>query len=93
MKILLVEDDKGIARMIRRGLEEAGYSVEAAADGLLGMKMTRESNYNLLILDVMLPGMDGWKICEAVRARGDQSPVLMLTARGIRWKIGCADWI
>lgn len=81
MKILLVEDEPGIARLIRRGLEEAGYSVDATANGRQGLEMAGEKGYNLLLLDVMVPGMDGWQVCEALRTQGSQVPILMLTAR------------
>ena len=81
MKILLIEDEPGIARLIRRGLEAAGYSVEATADGRHGRERAGEKGYNLLLLDVMVPGMDGWQVCEALRAQGSQVPILMLTAR------------
>ncbi len=82
MKILLVEDETAIARVIRRGLEQAGYMVETAADGTRGMEMAAEGEYGLLILDLMLPGVDGWRICEELRRRRNRVPILMLTARG-----------
>jgi len=81
MKILLIEDEPGIARLIRRGLEDAGYSVEATANGRQGLEMAEEKSYNLLLLDLMVPGLDGWQVCEALRAQGSQLPILMLTAR------------
>ena len=81
MKILLIEDEPGIARLIRRGLEDAGYSVEATANGRQGLEMAEEKSYNLLLLDLMVPGLDGWQVCEALRAQGSQIPILMLTAR------------
>jgi len=81
MKILLIEDEPGIARLIRRGLEDAGYSVEATANGRQGLEMAGEKSYNLLLLDLMVPGLDGWQVCEALRAQGSQIPILMLTAR------------
>ena len=81
MKILLVEDEPGIARLIRRGLEDAGYSVEATANGRQGLEMAQEKSYNLLLLDLMVPVLDGWQVCEALRAQGSQLPILMLTAR------------
>ncbi len=81
MKILLIEDEPGIARLIRRGLEDAGYSVEATANGRQGLEMAQEKTYNLLLLDLMVPGLDGWQVCEALRAQGSQIPILMLTAR------------
>lgn len=81
MKVLLIEDEAGIASLIRRGLEKAGYSVHVAAEGLSGLEQTAEHVYSLVILDLMLPGMDGWRVCETLRARGNRVPVLMLTAR------------
>jgi len=81
MKILLIEDEPGIARLIRRGLEDAGYAVEATANGRLGLEMAEKKSYNLLLLDLMVPGLDGWQVCEALRASGSQLPILMLTAR------------
>lgn len=81
MKILLVEDEAGIASMIRRGLEAASYIVDTATDGLTGRKMALENVYSLILLDVMLPGMDGWRVCTDLRAHRVQTPILMLTAR------------
>jgi DNA-binding response OmpR family regulator len=81
MKVLLVEDETGIANMIRRGLEGAGYSVDTAADGVTGLSMARENLYGLVILDLMLPGRDGWSICRELRAERSRVPILMLTAR------------
>ena len=81
MKILLVEDEAGIAMLIRRGLSNANYAVETAADGAVGLEMALENTYSLIILDVMLPGMDGWQVCEELRAHRRQTPILMLTAR------------
>src|SRR5271170_6775685 len=81
MKVLLVEDEIGIANMIRRGLEGAGYSVDTAADGVTGLSMARQNLYGLVILDLMLPGRDGWSICRELRAERSRVPILMLTAR------------
>ncbi len=80
-RILLIEDEIGIARLIREGLEEASYKVDVAADGELGLEMAKEQTYHLVLLDVMLPGRDGWSICEELRSRRDRVPILMLTAR------------
>jgi len=99
MKILLVEDDPGIARLISRTLEQAGYDVEVAYDGSAGLTTARESSYGLLILDVMLPGIDGWRICEELRERGNRVPILMATARDMvddrvrGLEIGADDYI
>ena len=82
MKILVVEDEAAIARVVRRGLEQANYQVDIAENGLDGLRLATEGNYVLVILDIMLPGMDGMRICEELRLRRSQVPILMLTARG-----------
>jgi DNA-binding response OmpR family regulator len=81
MKILLVEDEEGIATLVRRGLERANFTVERAADGTTGLQMAQERTYSLIILDLMLPGIDGLRICEVLRNQQSQVPILMLTAR------------
>ncbi|MHB9133026.1 MAG: response regulator transcription factor [Armatimonadota bacterium] len=82
MKILLIEDDTLIRDVIKRGLEEDRlYAVDAAADGHAGLRMALEADYAVIILDIMLPGLDGWRVCEEVRARRIATPILMLTAR------------
>ena len=81
MKILLIEDEAGIANMVRRGLTDASYVVETAADGKTGLDMAQSNAYALVILDLMLPKMDGWQVCEELRAHRNRVPVLMLTAR------------
>lgn len=81
MRILIVEDEAAIAGMLRQGLENARYTVEHAADGVTGLMMASENTYNLILLDVMLPGMDGWRVCEELRRRRNRVPILMLTAR------------
>jgi two-component system OmpR family response regulator len=81
MKILLVEDDPGIALLIGRALEHAGYAVDTASEGRLGLEMAQSHHYGLLILDVMLPEMDGWQICEELRQSKCRMPILMVTAR------------
>jgi DNA-binding response OmpR family regulator len=81
MRILVVEDEAGIAGMIRDGLQEADYAVDVACNGIQGLRMAREENYHLIILDIMLPGRDGWSICEELRALKYRVPILMLTAR------------
>ena len=81
MKILLIEDEPGIATMIRRGLEAARYSVDPASDGAQGLKRAQENLYGLVILDLMLPKVDGWQVCEQLRSHRNRVPILMLTAR------------
>ena len=82
MRILLIEDEISIANVIRRGLEQAHYRVEVANNGSIGLELARTGEYSLLVLDLMLPGADGWQICDALRLAGNRTPILMLTARG-----------
>ena len=82
MKVLLIEDEVVIAKVIRQGLEEAHFTVQTAHDGSTGLRSALEGDYALIILDLMLPGVDGWRICEELRARRRRTPILMLTARG-----------
>jgi DNA-binding response OmpR family regulator len=81
MKILLIEDDEAITRLVRRGLERAGYTVDTAPNGTQGLAMALEGMYGLILLDLMLPGMDGWAICRELRERRRGVPILMLSAR------------
>ena len=81
MKILLVEDDRKTASYLRRGLQENGFLVDAAPDGDEGLHLATRSEYDLVILDVMLPGRDGWAVMEGMRKAGRSTPVLFLTAR------------
>jgi DNA-binding response OmpR family regulator len=82
VRILLLEDDEVIADLIKSSLEEAHFTVDVAFDGETGLQRAIESSYALLILDLMLPGRDGWSVCEALRRRRNPVPILMLTARG-----------
>ncbi len=81
IKVLIVEDTESIARMIERGLKADGYTTMLAGDGLQAMEMVREATYNLIVLDLMLPKLDGWQVCERLRESGNKIPILMLTAR------------
>jgi two-component system OmpR family response regulator len=81
VKILLVEDDRGIAAVVKRGLEAEGFVVDAVLDGEEGLWRASEYHYDLLVLDLMLPGADGYRICRTLRARGDWTPILVLTAQ------------
>src|SRR5690349_1880417 len=82
MRILLVEDDEGVARFIRKGLVEQAYAVDIVDDGSRALIMTAETDYDAVILDLMIPEIDGIGVCRAMRASGSSTPVLMLTARG-----------
>ncbi|MDF2642922.1 MAG: DNA-binding response regulator [Pseudomonas sp.] len=80
MRILVVEDEAKTADYLRKGLGESGYLVEVAANGLDGLHLVQEGEFDLIILDVMLPGLDGWQLLQVIR-RKSQTPVLFLTAR------------
>ena len=81
MKLLLVEDDTKIAAAVRRGLKAEGFVVETADNGVDGLWMASEGSYDLVILDIMLPGRNGYQICADLRAADDWTPILMLTAK------------
>ncbi len=81
MRLLVIEDEAKTANFLRRGLEENGFVVDVADRGDDGLSMARTVGYDAVILDVMLPGLDGWAVLAAVRQHGRQTPVLFLTAR------------
>ena len=81
MKLLLVEDDEKIAAAVRRGLEAEGFRVEVATDGTDGLWMATEGSYDAIVLDIMLPGRNGYQICADLRAADDWTQILMLTAK------------
>lgn len=80
MRILLVEDEENVAIFIKKGLEEEFYSVDIAENGSEGLLMAGANDYDLIILDVMLPGMNGTEVCKKIRERDRRVPILMLTA-------------
>jgi two-component system, OmpR family, response regulator len=81
MRVLVIEDEVRMARLLKRALEEDGHAVDVAGDGPGGLWMATENRYAAIILDVMLPGFDGFELCRRLRAGGIWVPVLMLTAR------------
>ena len=81
ISVLIVEDDRNIAELLQMYLEKEGYSVTTAFDGGQGLAKFRSANPNLVLLDVMMPVMDGWAVCKAIRAES-QVPIIMLTAKG-----------
>lgn len=81
MRILVVEDEKRLAAALKRGLEAEGFAVDVALDGTDGLWMARENSYDALIADIMLPGTNGFKICQTLREAGNWTPILMLTAK------------
>jgi DNA-binding response OmpR family regulator len=80
LKILLVEDEKKIAEILRLGLSEQNYSIDVAYDGLIGQKVFDAHRFDLVILDINLPGMSGYELCRYIRRRNEKIPVIMLTA-------------
>jgi DNA-binding response OmpR family regulator len=80
LKILLIEDEPGLVSVIIRGLTEAGMQVSVAGDGQIGLEMGMKHDFELIILDIMLPGMNGIQVCRELRKAGNNIPVLMLTA-------------
>ena len=85
MRVLLVEDEVGLADAIVRGLAAEGFEVDAVHDGLEGLWRAREYRYSAIILDIMLPGMNGYQICRTLRAEEIWTPILMLTAKDGEW--------
>ncbi|WP_420098058.1 response regulator transcription factor [Corynebacterium sp.] len=99
MRILLVDDEKRLADGVRRGLEAEGMVVDVAHDGTTGLDMASDADYDVIVLDVMMPGLNGYRVCQALRADGDHTPVLFLTAKDGEWDevegldTGGDDWL
>lgn len=81
MRLLIVEDERDMARVLKDGLEEENHLVSLAFDGVSGLEMARACEFDVIILDVMLPKLDGFEVARRLRAKGDRTPILMLTAR------------
>ncbi|MFF8382292.1 response regulator transcription factor [Streptomyces kanasensis] len=81
MRLLIVEDEKRLAASLAAGLRAEGYAVDVVHDGLQGLHRASEEAYDLVILDIMLPGLNGYRVCAALRAAGNDVPLLMLTAK------------
>lgn len=82
MKLLIVEDDRAIREMLKEGLEDEGYAVDAAEDGQEGLLTAEASDYDLIVADVMMPELNGFEMVKKLREGGNHTPVLMLTAKG-----------
>ncbi|GAO41158.1 response regulator transcription factor [Flavihumibacter petaseus] len=82
VNILVVEDEPSVALLIRKGLTEKGYMISLAPDGLTGLDMARTHHFDLVILDIMMPGISGLELCGKLRSEGNTTPILMLTALG-----------
>ena len=85
MRVLVVEDEKRLAAGLRKGLEAEGFAVDVALDGADGLWMAREHAYDAIVLDIMLPGINGYRICATLRQDGVWTPILVLTAKGGEW--------
>jgi two-component system copper resistance phosphate regulon response regulator CusR len=81
MKILIIEDEAKTAKFLKKGLGEAGYDIAVATDGLEGLRLAKEADFDLIVLDVMLPALDGWEVLARLREAGRRTLVLFLTAR------------
>ncbi|MER5971199.1 response regulator transcription factor [Streptomyces sp. NPDC002055] len=81
MRLLIVEDERRLALSLAKGLTAEGFAVDVVHDGTEGLHRASEGAYDLIVLDIMLPGMNGYRVCGALRAAGDDVPILMLTAK------------
>ncbi|OIV36351.1 DNA-binding response regulator [Mangrovactinospora gilvigrisea] len=81
MRLLIVEDERRLATALAKGLTAEGHAVDTAHDGTTGLHLALENTYDLVVLDLMLPGLNGYKVCEELRRCGDETPVLVLTAK------------
>lgn len=81
LRVLVVEDEEGLAEGLRKGLEAEGFAADVAATGTDGLWMAREHPYDAIVLDIMLPGLNGYRVCATLRAEGVWTPILMLTAK------------
>lgn len=85
MRVLVVEDEKRLAAGLKNGLEAEGFAVDVALDGTDGLWMAQENPYDAIVLDIMLPGVNGYRICSTLREEGNWTPILMLTAKDGEW--------
>jgi len=99
VRVLVVEDEGGLAAALRGGLEAEGFAVDVAADGVEGLWLARENPYDVLVLDVMLPGLSGYQLCATLRKEENWTPILILTAKDGEWDevdgldIGADDYL
>jgi two-component system, OmpR family, response regulator len=82
MRVLIIEDDQQIASFVTKGLKEAGFAVDHVSDGEEGLQMAELNPYDAMVIDIMLPGLDGFSIIESLRSKGSATPILVLSARG-----------
>ncbi|WP_377266898.1 response regulator transcription factor [Peterkaempfera sp. SMS 1(5)a] len=85
MRVLVVEDERRLAAALQRGLELEGFVVDVAHDGLAGLHQAGRNPYDVIVLDIMLPGLNGYRVCSMLRAAGNDAGILMLTAKDGEW--------
>jgi two-component system, OmpR family, response regulator len=85
MRVLVVEDEVRLAAGLRRGLAAEGFAVDVVTNGIDGLWMAREHEFDAIVLDIMLPGLNGYRVCAALREAGNWTPILMLTAKDGEW--------
>ncbi|GLY97881.1 response regulator transcription factor [Actinoplanes sp. NBRC 103695] len=85
MRVLVVDDEKRLAESVRAGLRAEGFAVDLAHDGVDGLWLAREHSYDAIVLDLMLPGVNGYQVCATLRAEQDWTPIVMLTAKDGEW--------
>lgn len=81
MRVLVIEDNEAMADAVKRGLVAEGFDVDVASDGVDGLWQAREFTHDVIVLDIMLPGVNGYELCRTIRAEGNNTPILMLTAK------------
>ena len=82
MRVLIIEDDQQIATFVTKGLKQAGFAVDHVSDGEEGLQMAELNPYDVMVIDIMLPGLDGFSVIESLRSKGNTIPILVLSARG-----------
>ena len=82
MRVLIIEDDQQIASFVSTGLQQAGFAVDHVSDGEEGLEIAQCNSYDVMIIDIMLPGLDGFSVIEDLRSKGNTTPILVLSARG-----------
>lgn len=87
VRVLVVEDEPSVATGVRRGLSNAGYLVDVATDGEWGLELATARHYDVIVLDVMLPKVNGYEVCRRLREAGNQAAILMLTAKAGEWDV------
>lgn len=99
MKVLIVDDERRLATALKRGLEAEGFEVRVTHDGVTGQAMAESEQFDVIVLDIMMPGKNGYEVCAALRGQGVTTPILMLTAKDGQWdeakalNIGADDYL